>query len=50
MKALILIGILALSACANTQGGADVRITPGGVSVSPVINTNVGGVGVTVSG
>jgi hypothetical protein len=41
--------LLALAACSDPQAGINIGIGPGGVSVSPVISGNVGGVGVSVS-
>jgi hypothetical protein len=41
--------ILALAACTDPRAGIGIGIGPNGVSVSPVISGNVGGVGVSVS-
>ena len=42
--------ILMLAACSDPSLGANIRLGPKGVSVSPQISGHVGGVGISVSG
>ena len=50
MRALIVVSSLLLAGCENPQLGIGATVNSGGVSVSPVVSGNVGGLGVAVSG
>ncbi|MBT8409359.1 MAG: hypothetical protein KJN93_07020 [Alphaproteobacteria bacterium] len=50
MKPLIVLTILALAACTNPTANANIGLGAGGVSVTPSVSGNVGGLGVTVRG
>lgn len=50
MKPLIVLMVLALAACSNPRANANIGLGPGGVSLTPSVSGNVGGLGVTVSG
>lgn len=49
MRVILILAIMALSACEDPALGVGARIDGGGVSVSPVLSGRVGGVGVAVS-
>jgi predicted small secreted protein len=49
MRTVLILAILALSACEDPSLGIGANINSGGVSVSPVLSGRVGGVGVAVS-
>lgn len=49
MKRLAMVAALALMGCENPTLGIGASISPSGVSVSPKVSGQVGGVGVTVT-
>ena len=49
MKRLMVLAVLVLAGCENPTLGIGTTISSSGVSVSPTISGNVGGVGVAVS-
>ena len=49
MKRLVVLTVVLLAGCENPTLGIGTTISGSGVSVSPVLSGNVGGVGVAVS-
>jgi hypothetical protein len=48
MKPLLIVALLALSACTNPMLSAEMAVGTGGVSVKPALSGQVGGTTVTV--